>query len=70
MVKKRMEVALWHIANRDWPLADIASFVGYSSERGFYAAFKKYYNKAPGFFRNKHDLVEAMLLAQKTNIVR
>lgn len=70
VIKKRMEVALWHIANRDWSLAEIASFVGYTSERGFYTAFKKYYNKAPGFFRNKHDLVDAMLLAQKTNIVR
>ncbi len=68
IIKKRMEVALWSIANDSMPISEIASLAGYGSERGFYIAFKKYFGKSPSFYRGKHDLAESILVAQKTNI--
>lgn len=66
VIKRRMEVALWNIANRDMTLAELAEFVGYDSERGFYTAFKKYFGKTPSFFRGKRDLAETMLQAERS----
>lgn len=68
VVKRRMEVALWNVANRDFSVAEIAAMVGYDSERGFFAAFKKYYGKTPGYFRNQHDLAEAILTNKEYSI--
>ena len=68
IIKKRMEVALWHVANDNRPISEIAALIGYGSERGFYIAFKKYFGKSPSFYRGKHDLAEETLLAQTTNI--
>lgn len=53
IVQKRMTVAADLLQTTEMSVDEISEYVGYSSTRGFYLAFKKYFDKPPGSFRRK-----------------
>lgn len=52
VVQKRMLVAIDLLKTTEMTISEIAEYIGYESERGFYSAFKKHFNQPPGFYRN------------------
>ncbi len=54
VTKLRMEKAGRLVLQRAYPVSEIARMVGYSSERGFYTAFKNYFGRLPKEYRKKY----------------
>ena len=52
----RMKKAGELLLQTDYKVSEVVSMVGYSSERGFYSAFKNYYGCLPKEYRNKNVL--------------
>jgi len=51
IIQKRMTVAVDLLKTTDMTIEEISVYVGYESVRGFYSAFKKYFEKSPSEYR-------------------
>lgn len=51
VTRKRMNAAMDLLQKTDMTVEKIGEYVGYETTRGFYTAFKKYYNNSPSSYR-------------------